>query len=258
MTRPWWPKFTRKISSSFTMSGKEGEDQRNNSLWIPPKNANWLNQKKRFGIWIQSLPNQTPKFHVWVSSFLSVPVFHHKVGVTQRRLVTIQQQWLWANHFCWQSQTRLTMTLVMRNIGYSKDVMRTLLGGGFNFLLLLLLLGEMIQFDYFFSIYKPYTLKKSSTSPTKNKYARPPVLYPPQDFHIFVWVNIIATSHARKLPQKIVHNYGNLRVVSRKSGLVKSSVRPDTWNSLKVQVKINMYNTIWYIIWYDMIDIDIT
>ena len=42
MTRPWWPKFTRKISSSFTMSGKEGEDQRNNSLWIPPKNASAL------------------------------------------------------------------------------------------------------------------------------------------------------------------------------------------------------------------------
>ena len=70
--------------------------------------------------------------------------------------------------------------------------------------------------------------KKVPQAQQKNKYARPPVLYPPQDFHIFVWVNIIATSHDRKLPQKIVYNYGNLRVVSRGN--------PGWWNLPFVQI----------------------
>ena len=153
-----------------------------------------------------------------------------KLVVTQRRLVTIQQHWLWANHFCWQSQTRLTMTLDMRNIGYSKDVMRTLLGGGFNFLLLLLLLGEMIQFDYFFSIYQLYTLKKfhklnkrqlrktSSFIPCLGKY-HPDVTRP------------------KTAPKDSLESWES-HGCFKKSRLVKSAVHPDTWNSLKVQVKI--------------------
>ena len=67
----------------------------------------------------------------------------------------------------------------MRNIGYSKahtqhwscDVMRNLLGGGFNHFFLLLLLGEMIQFDYFFSIYQPYTLEKFH-KPNKKQFRK--------------------------------------------------------------------------------------